>query len=108
MAGTLSNCNCFLGIVEGLLRERKRLLIDLRLLVGADQVPINIFDLSDGGDHLIFESDVGDFLVVLRNAQIAQVGAEPKTREQFLLKLKTKRGGKRGRQVEERAIGGLS
>ena len=64
----------------------KRLLVDARLLVRADQVPVNVLDLRDGRDHLVFESDVGDLLVVLRDVQIAQVGAEAEAREQLLLK----------------------
>ena len=82
----------FSGVVEGLLREGKRLFVHLRLLVGADQVPIDVFDLGDGSDHLVLEGDVGDLLVVPRNSQIAQVRTEPEAREQLLLEFKTKRG----------------
>ena len=98
--GNAFQLQLFFGVVEGLLREGKRLLIHLRLLIGADQVPIDVFDLGDGGDHLIFESDIGNFLVVARNSQIAQVRPESEAREQFLLKLKTKRGAQCRGQVE--------
>ena len=79
----------FLGVLESLLREGEGLFVHLRLFVGADQVPVNILDLGNGGDDLVFEGDVGNFLIVSRNAQIAQVRPEAEAREQFLLELES-------------------
>ena len=82
----LSNCNCFLGVLQSLIGKGERLLVYARLFVGAHQVPIHVFDLGDGGDDLVFEGDIGDLLVVLGDMQIAQVWTETKSREKLLLK----------------------
>ena len=95
------------GVVERLLGKREGLLIYLHLLVRAHKIPVDVFDLRDGRDHLIFEGDVGNFLVVLRNVQVAQVGTKAETCQQFLLDLKAERGTEGGREIEKRAVGRL-
>ena len=47
-------------IGERLVGETERTLIDLLVLVGIDQVPINILDLGHGGNDLCFESKICD------------------------------------------------
>ena len=96
------------GIVEGLLGESRRFFVDLRLLVGADQIPINIFDLRDGGDHLVFERDVGDLLVVAGDSQIAQVRAKPESGEKFLLETEAILSVQSRRQIGEDTVRGLA
>jgi hypothetical protein len=64
-----------LRVFQSLVGKSEGLLVDARLLVGTDQVPVDILDLGNGGDDLILESDVGDFLVVAGDAQIAEIRA---------------------------------
>ena len=74
-----------LRVLEGLLGERQRLLVHPRLLIGADQIPVYVLDLSDGLDDLVLEGNVGDLLVVPGDTQIAQVGPEAESGKQLLL-----------------------
>ena len=69
------------GVLQSLIGEYKGLFVHTRLLVGADQVPINVFDLRDRGNGLVFEGNIGDLLVVLGDTQVAQVRAKTKSRE---------------------------
>ncbi len=61
---------------EILVGEAERALADLLAVVGIHQVPVDILDLSHGGDDLCLESKVGDLGVALGNADIALVGGE--------------------------------
>jgi len=55
-----------------------------------------------------FEGDVGNLLVVARDAKIAQIRSEAEARQQFLLDRKAKHPACGGRQKEERAVGRLA
>ena len=66
----------FAGGGEGLVGEVERTGFDLLVFVGADEIPVDIGDLGDGGDDLELEGLVGDFLVVAGDAEVAEVGAE--------------------------------
>src|SRR5262249_22002759 len=91
-------------VFERLLSEREGLLIDACLLVGAHQVPVDVLDLRDGRDYLILESNVGNFLVVSSDVEIAQIRTNAESGETFLLDLKTKSGVQAGRQIKKRAV----
>src|SRR5208282_2795229 len=98
----------FPGVFQSLVGKGERLFIDAGLLIGADQVPINVFDLRDRGDHLVFEGDVGDFLVVLRDTQVAQVGAKTKSRQKLLLESEAVVRIQSGRQEYFGTVGRLA
>ena len=95
-------------VIKRLLRERRRFFVNLRLFVGADQIPINIFDLGDGSDHLVFKSDVGDFFVVAGDTQITQVRPQAESGEKLLLNTDTILPSQSWRQSLAPAIGGLA
>ncbi len=61
---------------EILVGEAERALTDLFTLVGVYEVPVNILDLSHGGDDLCLEGKVGDLGVALGNADKALVGGD--------------------------------
>ena len=63
-----ANLHLLFIVGERLLRQGQRFLLHLHVLVGIDQVPINILDLIHRGDYLQTKSDIGDFAVVLGNA----------------------------------------
>ena len=86
------------------MRECVRLIIDLGLLVCADQIPINVLNLGDGRDDLVFETNVGDLLIVAGYAQVAEVRTKPEAGQQLLLNLKPEGGIQGGRKIEKRAI----
>ena len=54
-------------------------------VVGVHEIPVDILDLSHGGDDLRFESEVSDLEVALGDADVALIGGEPETGEQGLL-----------------------
>src|SRR5208337_1684144 len=62
----------------------QRLLLDSHVLIGVDQVPIQVFDLVHGGDDLQAESHVGDLAVILGDADEARVRHEAKSLQQVL------------------------
>ena len=79
-----------LGIVESLLRIGQGFLLHPHILVGIDQIPIHVFDLIDGGDDLQAEGNVGDFAVVLGDADEARVGKRSEALQQILRELELK------------------
>ena len=93
-------------VAQGLVGIGQRALLDLFIFISVDQVPINILDSRNRSDDLRLEGKVGDLEVLLRNANIALVGAEAKTRQQRLRDISLP--GKRNRGVHDlkRAIGG--
>ena len=76
--GECTDFHLLLVVTEGLLREGKSFFLHADVLVGVDQVPVNIFDLVDGGDYLQAEGHVAALAVVLRDVNEAQIGASPK------------------------------
>src|SRR5882724_3064978 len=91
-----------------MLGKRQRLLVDPRLLIGVYQVPIDVLDLRDGRNRLIFESDVRDFFVVLRDCQVAQIGPKTESRQQLLLEREAVHRIQHGGQIEEWTVRGLT
>ena len=81
----LSSCSCLRALSRVCLRKGGRLLVHLRLLVGADEIPVDVLNLRDRGDDLIFKCDIGNLLVVARNAKVPQIRTEAETRQQLLL-----------------------
>ena len=62
---------------EILVGEAERAFADLLTVVGIDEVPVDILDLSYGGDYLGLESKIGDLGVALGNTDKALVGGDP-------------------------------
>ena len=73
-----------LGVGERLLGEGQRFFLHAHVLVGIDQIPIHVFDLVDRGDDLQAEGDVGEFAVVLGDANEARVRGESKSLQKML------------------------
>ena len=90
-----------------MLGEGQRLFVHLRLFIRVDEVPIDIFDLSDRRHYLIFECDVRNLFVVSGDPQISQVGTQAEPGEQLLLKCESIHRTQRRRQVKEWAVSSL-
>ncbi len=56
------------------------LLLDLQAVVEADQVPVEIHHVLDGGDGLLLEGEIADVPLVLGDADGAVVDREPENR----------------------------
>src|SRR5580704_6914778 len=81
--------------------------LDLGVLVGVDEIPINVFDLANGSDHLSLEGEIGDHQILLCNVNITLVGGESEALQQRLVNRKVKtRGDLRAQDVED-AVRGL-
>ncbi len=63
-----ANLHLLLIVGERLFRQGQRFLLHLHVLVGVDQVPVNVLDLIHRGDHLQTKGDIGDLAVVLGDA----------------------------------------
>ena len=73
-----------LGIGQRLLCVGESFLLHSYVFVGVDQIPIHILDLIDGGDDLQAEGDVGNFTIVLGDADEAHVGKGTEALQQVL------------------------
>src|SRR5271169_312177 len=81
-----------LSIVERLLLVGEGLLLHADIFIGVDEIPVDVFNLIDGGDDLQAEGDVGNFPVVLGNADKASVGQRAEALQQVLCDLELKVG----------------
>ena len=68
----------FVGIVQ-------RALLDLSVLVGVDQVPVDILHLADRGNDLSLEAEVGKLQILLSDVDEALVGGKSKALQQRLV-----------------------
>ena len=53
----------------------------LFLFKGLNQIPIDIFDLCDRRNYLLFKSNIGDLLVVFCNSGVPQIGRQSESGE---------------------------
>ena len=75
---------CFLLSESVFVGEGERVLLHLHVLVGVDQIPVDVLDLVDGGDDLETKGDVGQFAVIFRDDDETLVGQEAETLQQVL------------------------
>ena len=84
------------GVFQRLLRIGERLLLHANIFVGEHQIPVHVLDLVDRGEDLQAEGDVGNFAVVLGDADEACVGQRPESLQQILgdteLEVRAQRG----------------
>ena len=62
---------------EGFVGIGQRTLLDLGVLIGGDEIPVDVFHLTDGGNHLSPEGEVSELKVLLGNLDEALVGGKP-------------------------------
>src|SRR5580704_8187472 len=81
--------------------------LNLGVLVGVDEIPVDVFDLANGGDHLCFEAEIDEPQILLCNVNITLVGGESEALQERLVDRKVKaRGDLRTEDVED-AVRGL-
>ena len=102
----MSDLDLLLVIGERFVGEGEGVLLDFHILVGVDQVPVNVFDLVDGGDHLEAERDVGELAVILRDDDEATVGKRAETLEQMLSQFGAETGVQSRTVDRELVVGG--
>ena len=81
----ISTCFCVVG--EGLVRQFQRSLLHLHVLVGVDQVPVDVLDLRHRLHDLVLVGGVHDGAVIASDADPAQVGVETEALQQVLPQL---------------------
>ena len=82
--GNCLELELLLIVGQSLVGEAQRSLLDLLVLIGIDEIPVDIFDLGDGGDDLLLKDEVGDLGVLFGDADPALVGGEAESGEQGL------------------------
>jgi len=63
-----ANLDLLFRVRKRLLRKGERLVLHPHIFVGKYQIPVNVLDLVNRGDDLQSKRDIGDFTVVLGDA----------------------------------------
>ena len=62
----------------------QRALLHLFVLIGVHQIPVDVLDLRDGGNHLRAKGQIGDLEILLRDVHVALVGGDAEAGEELL------------------------
>jgi hypothetical protein len=85
------------------LREGQSFLLHPHVFKCVDQVPVQVFNLIDGGDHLQAKGYVGNLTVVFRNADETRVRQKAEALQKLLgdakLKIRSDGGAQRGERI---------
>lgn len=79
-----SDLHLLLVVAEQLLGQRQGLLLHLRILVEAHQIPINIDDIGNRCDHLLLEYQIAHRNFILRDPNIAVIDGQTESAQQIL------------------------
>ena len=69
MAGMCLELELLLVVGEGLVGVCQRALLDLLILIRANEIPVDVFDLGVGSDDLGFEREVRELQILFGNAE---------------------------------------
>src|SRR6202034_663114 len=102
-----ADLDLLLRIRKRLLGKRQRLILHAGVLVGIDQIPVNVFDLIDGINDLQTERYIGEFAIVFGDADEAGIRGKPEALQKRLGDGRLEARGQSRTGTGKEAVGGL-
>src|SRR5579862_973571 len=91
---------------ESFFRQFQGALFHFDIFISIDQIPIDVLNLRNRSDDLAAEGDIGDFAVIVGDADEPHIGGKTEPGQEVLAQGKTKSAIDFRRQDAESAIGG--